>query len=142
MFIPYLNFDGTAEAAMRFYCDLFGGKDLTITRFGDVPDMLPPDLTESDDARARVVNANFTHAGGRLMASDYLPGWDAPPQAGFAVSHFAASRAQAQRIFDALAEGGDVTMPFQDVLWADGFGMVRDRFATSWMIGGPEPRRD
>lgn len=139
MFIPYLNFDGTTEAAMRAYCDIFGGDNLAILKFGDFPDMLPPDLKDSADAQARVVNASFTHAGGRLMASDYLPGWDAAPQAGVAISHFAASRAEAQRIFDALADGGEVGMPFSDVMWADGFGMVKDRFGTSWMIGGPEP---
>ena len=139
MFIPYLNFDGSTEAAMRAYCDIFGGENLTIMRFGDFPDMLPPDLKDDENARARVVNASFTHAGGRLMASDHLPGWAAAPQAGFAVSHFATSRAEAQRIFAALADGGAVDMPFQDVMWADGFGMVKDRFGTNWMIGGPEP---
>lgn len=139
MFIPYLNFDGTAEEAMNFYCDLFGGEDLGIMTFGDVPDMLPANLKTDPGARARVVNASFTHAGGRLMASDYLPGWEAKPQASVAIGHFAASRAEAERIFTGLAEGGEVAMPFGDVLWADGFGMVTDRFGTSWMIGGPEP---
>lgn len=138
MFIPYLTFDGTAEEAMRAYCDIFGGEDLGILTFGDVPDMLPANLKSDPEARARVLNASFTHAGGRLMASDYLPGWDAKPQAGCAVTHFAASRAVAERIFAALAEGGEVAMPFDDVLWADGFGMLTDRFGTSWMIGGPE----
>lgn len=139
MFIPYLNFDGTTEAAMRFYCDVFGGENLGIMTFGDFPDMLPPDLKDDPEAQRRAVNASFSHAGGRLMASDYLPGWDARPQAGCAVSHFAASRAEAERIFAALSQGGTVGMPFGDVGWADGFGMVTDRFGTSWMIGGPEP---
>ncbi len=141
MFIPYLNFDGTAEAAMRFYCDLFGGSDLGIMKFGDFPDMLPPDLKDDETARGRVVNASFTHAGGRLMASDYLPGWEAAAHAGVAISHFAETRTEAQRVFEALSEGGSVGMHFGDVIWADGFGMLKDRFGTSWMIGGPEPSR-
>ncbi|MCB1328589.1 MAG: VOC family protein [Maritimibacter sp.] len=139
MFIPYLFFDGTTEEAMRVYCEAFAGEDLGIMTFGDVPDMLPANLKTDPEARARVLHASFTHAGGRLMASDYLPGWDAKPQAGCAVTHFAASRTEAERIFTALSEDAVVEMPFGDVLWADGFGMLKDRFGTSWMIGGPEP---
>ena len=140
MFIPYLNFDGTAADAMTFYCELFGGENLVLMTFGEFPDMLPPELADNEDAKKRIVNADFRHAGGRLMASDYLPGWDPKPQAGFAVNHFAASRAEAERIFTALSEGGQVGMPFADVMWCDGFGMCKDRFGTAWMIGGPEPQ--
>lgn len=139
MFIPYLNFDGTAEEAMTFYCELLGGENFNVMTFGEFPDMLPPDLRDDPEAQRRAVNISFTQGDGRLMASDIPPGWPAKPQAGFAVSHFAASRTEAERIFAALSDGGEVGMPFGDVMWCDGFGMCTDRFGTSWMIGGPEP---
>lgn len=47
-----------------------------------------------------------------------------------------ASMAKAQQVFDALAEGGSVTMPFSDTFWAKMFGMVKDRFGCHWIVNG------
>jgi len=131
-FTPYLNFDGTTAEAMTFYAGLFGASDLTITRFAEVHgDELPPEFAD------KVMNATFSFQGGQLMASDYPPGMEAAGQSGVSVAHVAPSKARGQEIFDALAKGGTITMPYEEVMWAEAFGMVRDRFGTHWMINGP-----
>lgn len=134
-FVPYLNFDGTTTEAMTFYAKVFDADDLQIFRFGDAEPTegmeVPPDYAD------RAMNATLTLGDQRLMASDYPPGMPPETQAGVSVAHTAASRARAEEIYAALSEGGEVTMPFGDVFWADGFGMCKDRFGTHWMVGGP-----
>jgi PhnB protein len=71
--------------------------------------------------------------------SSVLMGSDAPPQhyvkpQGFGVSVHVKSADEGRRIFDALAEGGLVTMPFEKTFWSPGFGMLTDRFGTPWMV--------
>jgi PhnB protein len=55
---------------------------------------------------------------------------------GFTVSLAYPSVDEAKRVFDALAEGGKVSMPFQETFWVERFGMVTDRFGTPWMVNG------
>jgi PhnB protein len=55
---------------------------------------------------------------------------------GFSVSLTYPTVAEAKRVFDALAEGGKVTMPLEKTFWAEAFGMLVDRFGTPWMVNG------
>ena len=128
-FIPYLNFDGTCAEAMQFYADLFGATEVQIMRYTDAPESegLPP----SD----RVMYAHIMQGDACLMASDWPPGMEAPPMASVSVNHPVADPETGQRLFDALAEGGTITMPFEKTFFSESFGMVTDRFGTSWMIG-------
>jgi PhnB protein len=68
------------------------------------------------------------------MASDSMAGQPYAGMKGFSLSLTYPTAAEAKRIFDALAEGGNVTMPLQKTFWAEAFGMLVDRFGTSWMI--------
>jgi PhnB protein len=142
-FTPYLNFDGDCAAAMAFYAQLFGGHIEHMSRFGDMPpgEGMPP-LPET--ARERVMHAQLRVGEQLLMASDALPAaaFDDPercagvyrrPQ-GLWISIGVASVEEGRRVFDGLAEGGSVTMPFAPTFWSPGFGMVTDRFGTPWMI--------
>jgi PhnB protein len=70
------------------------------------------------------------------MASDAPNSQMAEPMKGMSVSVTFPDAQEARRAFQALAEGGQVRMPFDKTFWADGFGMLLDRFGTSWMIGG------
>jgi PhnB protein len=130
-FIPYLTFDGACREAMSFYADLFGATDLSIMG----PEAAPPEAGV-DWPSDRVMHAQFTHAGGTLMGSDLPPGMHAP-QSGVSVYHEVADVAAAEALFDRLAIGGTVTMPFARTFWSPGFGGVTDRFGTSWMITVP-----
>lgn len=131
-FEPYLHFQGTCAEAMAFYADLFGASDLFIQRYREMPGA-PPELAGSD----LVMHSVMVVGGLLLMGSDFPPGVEGEPQAAVSISRSAPDLATAQRLFDALAEGGAVVMPLQPTFWSTGFGLVRDRFGTHWMISGP-----
>lgn len=131
-FEPYLHFQGTCAEAMTFYADLFGASDLFIQRYREMPNA-PPELASSD----LVMHSVMVVGGLLLMGSDFPPGVAGEPQKAVSISRSAPDLATAQRLFDALAEGGAVIMPIQPTFWSTGFGMVRDRFGTHWMISGP-----
>ncbi len=130
-FEPYLNFDGTCADAMRFYEKTLGGK-LNLMTFKGSPmaGQVPP------EAQDRVMHARLELDGCALMASDTMPGMKYQGIHGVGVSLSFKDAAQAKRVFDALAEGGKVTMPLQKTFWVESFGMVTDRFGTPWMING------
>lgn len=130
-FDPYLHFQGQCEAAMNWYMEVFDGSDLFLMRYGEAPGADPGPGSDL------IMHASFRVGEGQLMASDFPPGQAGDAQTAVSISHGEPTRAQAQAIFDRLCEGGEVIMPFAETFWADGFGMVKDRFGTHWMIGGP-----
>ncbi|HEY6795352.1 MAG TPA: VOC family protein [Kineosporiaceae bacterium] len=124
---PYLNFNGDAAAAMEFYHRVFGGM-LRATTFGEFG------MPDSPDA-ARVMHAMLeTDSGFALMASDVATGMTYDPPAGFAVSLSGEDDDELRRYWEALSEGGTVTMPLEKQAWGDEFGMCTDRFGTPWMV--------
>lgn len=130
-FSPYLFFSGNCAEAFEHYHSVFGG-DLNMMRFADVPS------EDGDDAMAGmppdgVMHASIALGGGFLMGSDDPTG-DGGPKAGSAVAFTAADAAEAERVFNALAEGGETTMPFSPTFWSKGFGMCTDRFGVPWMV--------
>ncbi|HSG41418.1 MAG TPA: VOC family protein [Thermoanaerobaculia bacterium] len=127
-FIPYLNFDGQCEEAFRFYERCLGGK-LEITTHGDSPiaEHVPPEWHQ------RIMHARLTVGDAVLMASDSQPGEHVNPQ-GMYVALQIDDPAEAERIFQALAENGTVLMALEETFWADRFGMLVDRFGIQWMI--------
>ena len=137
-FNPYLNFDGNCAEAFAFYAQLFGGSIQYQGTFGEMPatEGMPP-IPES--ARSRIMHVRLQVKDQALMGSDTMPGADAScggyqPAQGLWVSIGVGSMAEGQRVFDALAVGGQVTMPFAATFWSPGFGMVTDRFGTPWMV--------
>jgi PhnB protein len=127
--VPYLNFNGQCEAAFRFYEQCLGGKIEGMFTFGETPAA----EQVSPEHRSRIAHA-------RLVAGDaVLMGSDSPPeyfeeQKGMSVMLQIDDPARAERIFNTLADGGSVRMPFEETFWAYRFGMVVDRFGTPWMI--------
>ena len=142
-FVPYLNFDGTCAEAMAFYAQLFGGQIVYQGTFGDMPASpgMPP---LPDAAKQRIMHAHLQVGAQAIMASDTMP--SAPGQdpatcgggyhkpQGMWVSIGVDSFAEGQRVFDGLAQGGQVSMPYAATFWSPGFGMVTDRFGTPWMV--------
>ena len=143
-FTPYLNFDGNCAEAFAFYAKLFGGTIVYQGTFGEMPPQegMPP-LPES--ARQRIMHVHLQIKQQSLMGSDAMPGADAScgggfqPAQGLWVSIQVANAAEGQRVFDALALGGQVVMPFAATFWSTGFGMVKDRFGTPWMVNVSTP---
>ncbi|HEX8012478.1 MAG TPA: VOC family protein [Casimicrobiaceae bacterium] len=127
----YLFFDGNCADAMRFYERTLNGKlDLLTHADSPMKEQSPPG---SED---KIMHARLTFDGGTLMASDWLSDQPYPGSGGFALSLMYPTTADARRMFDTLSDGGRVTMPFQKTFWAEGFGMVIDRFGTHWMLNG------
>jgi PhnB protein len=126
---PYLMFDGQCEAAFKFYERCLGGKIVTMLKHGESPmaQQVPPEL------RDRIMHARLALGDKLLMGSDAPPQHHEPMQ-GFSVTLGIDDPVEAEGIFNALAEGGTVRMPFQKTFWAVGFGMLVDRFGTPWMI--------
>jgi len=125
----YLNFDGTCEAAFRFYEKVLGGRLIGIETFrsAGVADFVPPGWEDKAMHTALVVGDQM------LMGSDAPPGRFERPQ-GFSVSINVDTPEEAERIFGALSENGTVTMPLGETGWASRFGMLVDQFGTPWMI--------
>lgn len=133
-FTPYLNFNGNCREAMEFYRSVFGGKIETMMTFGESP--MGADVPEGE--RNAILHASLKVGDEWLLASDAPPsmGYQAPQ--GLAVTVALEDAAEGKRIFDQLAAGGTVTMPFDKTFWADGFGMCTDRYGIPWMVNcGP-----
>jgi PhnB protein len=130
----YLFFDGNCAEAMRFYERTLGGKIRMMMTHAEAPSaqQAPPGMAD------RIMHAALEIGERVLMASDAMVGEPYGGMKNFSLSLMYPTRDEASRIFDALAEGGKVTMPFQKTFWADGFGMLSDRFGTPWMINGPQ----
>jgi PhnB protein len=134
--LPYLAFDGQAADAMQTYQRVLGG-ELKMLRYADAPAAAggPPPGCEPSDT-ARVMHAFLQFDGGMLMASDVPNSSMAEPMRGMSINLVFTTAARAREVFDALADGGTTRMPFGKTFWADGFGVVVDRFGAPWMIGG------
>src|SRR5688572_33469966 len=126
---PYLFFDGRAEEAVEFYRSKLGAEVTMLARFKDSPDksMVPPG---SDD---KVMHMNFRIGDTTVMGSDGRC-LGQPSFQGFALSLTAPNETEAERLFAALGEGGQVQMPLTKTFFSPRFGMVADRFGVSWMI--------
>jgi PhnB protein len=130
----YLFFDGNCEDALNFYAQALGGKITALMRYEGTP-MDTADLPAG--WKNKVMHANFEAGGAaaRFMASDTMPGMPKPQYGGFSMSAYVEKdKARAQQVFDALAAGGQVTMPFEPPFWGGTFGMLTDKFGVPWMV--------
>jgi PhnB protein len=126
---PYLNFNGTCAAAFAFYEQVLGGRIEFLQTHGDSPmkEHVPSDWHD------KVIHVCLNVDGKRLMGSD-APAEHFAPAQGMYINLIVETTAEGKRLFDALASGGKVTMPYAQTFWSPGFGMVVDRFGTPWMI--------
>jgi len=131
---PYLNFNGNCAEAFRFYADVLGGKDLRIMKFRDTPMAGQAAEKEKD----MVAHARFSAGQTMIMGSDAAGGHFNKPQ-GYAININVDTPEEAERVFAALSQGGNVGMPMAETFWARRFGMVNDRFGTHWMVNCEKP---
>jgi PhnB protein len=130
---PYLMFNGTCAEAMKFYNGVLGGK-LDLMKYGDSP------AAEHVPAAAhdRIIHACLTFGDHCVMASDGMPG-KPEEMKGMSVTLHYDKPEDAERVFAALSEKGNVTMPIGETFWAKRFGTFVDRFGTPWMINCSKP---
>lgn len=129
---PYLFFAGNCEEAIEFYRKALGAEVDMMMRFRESPEPPPPGMVPEgwDD---KVMHASFRVGGALVMASDGC-GEDPQKFEGFSLSLTVPDGATADRMFGALADGGQVTMPLGKTFWSPRFGMLTDRFGVNWMI--------
>lgn len=128
-FSPYVFFSGNCAEAFRHYQKVLGG-ELQIMTHAD----LPEDAEPMEGAEPHhVMHAALTTDDGVLMGSDDPTGDDGP-KVGMAVTYTTSDVKVAERAFAALADGGEVQMPFEATFFSPGFGVCVDRFGVSWMV--------
>ena len=131
---PYLNFDGQAEEAFKFYKSVFGGEFTGIMKMKDAPggDELP--MAEQN---------HVMHISLPIGKDILLMGSDVASSVGnptlktgnnMYVSLHPESRAEADRLFNSLSADGEIEMPMEDQFWGDYFGSFFDKFGIGWMV--------
>jgi PhnB protein len=119
---------------MQFYERTLGGKIQMMMPFSEAP----PEMRPPGGGGDRMMHVSLKVGDRVLMASDTGPGMTYEGMKGFSVSLSYPSASEGQRVFDALAAGGQVGMPFQKTFWAAGFGMLTDKFGTPWMVNAEQ----
>jgi PhnB protein len=131
--IAYLAFDGTCAEAMKFYERALDAKLEVLMTNGESPiaEHCPPGAAD------RILHARLAlPGGGVLMAGDCPGGMPYEGIKGVSLTLNYDTVREAERTFQALAEGGKVTMPMQPAFWAKTWGMLVDRFGTPWIVNG------
>ena len=128
----YLFFDGRCDEAIEFYTHAIGAKAGMVMRYKDSPEPPPPGCVPAG-AEGKVMHAQFNVGETMIMASDGRC-TGKPAFAGFALSLAAPTEAEANKYFNALAEGGQVQMPLAKTFFSPSFGMVMDKFGVVWMV--------
>jgi len=128
----YLFFNGSCEQALEFYRKSLGAEIQMMMRYKESPEppkpgMLPPGFEN------KIMHASFRIGQTTLMASDGCspkqPSFD-----GFSLALSVSTESEADRVFTALADGGQVRMPLGKTFWSPRFGMITDRFGIGWMV--------
>lgn len=134
---PYLIFNGNCEDAFAFYKSVFGGEFIALQRFNEIP------TEENGQCEPLPENwkSKIAHICLQMSSSIVLLGGDTNPNYGnvdfgqnLHLSVQAESKANADKLYNQLAEDGTITMPITDMFWGDYFGMVTDKFGIRWMI--------
>jgi PhnB protein len=135
--IPYLAFDGTCEEAFEFYRAVFGGEFSGINRYSE----MPPDAGVPPEDADKIMHMALPLGDGfELMGSDRPPG-QGQTTFGDSVSIMLSpsSSEEGRRIFEALAAGGQVPMPYERQFWGDDYGQLTDRFGINWQVNHHPP---
>jgi PhnB protein len=127
---PYLFFDGRCEEAVEFYRKALGAEVEMLMRFKDCPE---PEHRPSPETENKVMHCALRIGEATVMASDGRC-QGKPSFQGFSLSLSVPGAAEAERLFAALADGGQVQQPLTETFFSPRFGMVADRFGVPWMV--------
>jgi PhnB protein len=129
---PYLFFEGRCDEALEFYRRELGAEVVMLMRYKEGPEgTCQPGLEE------KVMHSAFRINGGTVLASDGMANGQ-PKFEGFSLALSARDEAEADRFFNALADGGKVQLPLTQTFFSPSFGMVADRFGVHWMVMVPQ----
>ena len=129
---PYVFFEGRCEEALMFYRDVLGAEITQLMRYSDSPAPPPPGMLPPGSEN-RIMHASMRIGDSTVMVSDGgcsgTTGFN-----GFSLALNAANDAEAERLFAALAEGGQIRMPMAPTFFSSRFGMLADRYGLGWMV--------
>ncbi len=137
---PYLSFDGQTREAFAFYEKALGAKIQTMMSYADMPASATPGEGCGDGSAPSgdgIMHACLALPGGAMLfAGDTPPGMPYDGVKGVMLALQYDSVDEAHSAFNALSQGGQVTMPMASAFWAEAFGMLTDRFGVSWAVNG------
>ncbi len=125
---PYINFEGNAEEALNFYKDVFNGEIVRISRYGDSP--MPVD----ENWKNKLIHARLEFGDNMLYISDGPKDFKVQADGNIQLSIEIPDENKIEEVFNKMAEGGKITMPFADQFWGAKFGMLTDKFGVDWMF--------
>lgn len=134
---PYLFFGGRCEEALEFYRTALQARIVMMMRFSESPDPMPPGVL-APGFENKVMHSSFQVGSMTVMASD-----GCHPDSrfeGFRLALSVPTESTADRVFNALAEGGSIDMPLTRTFWSPRYGMVTDKFGVAWMVMVPGPQ--
>ena len=130
---PYLFFGGRCEEALDFYKSALGAEVQMLMRYSDCPDPMPEGRLPAG-YESKVMHASFKVGSSVILASDGCGGDESKGFRAFSLSLALPTEAEADLAFNALAAGGEVTMPLAKTFWSPCFGMLQDKFGMGWMV--------
>ncbi len=129
---PYLFFEGRAEEAIEFYKKALGAEVVMLMRNEEAPDKPPPGVLPPNSGN-KILHCTLKVGASNVMVSD--GGCSGKANfGGFSLSISARDAAEADRLYNALADGGQVRMPIGKTFFSPRFGMVADKFGVGWMV--------
>lgn len=132
----YLFFGGRCEEALAFYTQAIGAQPGMLMRFNDSPDPMPEGMLQPG-FESKVMHCEFRVGNTLVLASDGC-GPEASGFKGFSLALSVATDEDADRAFNGLAEGGQVTIALAKTFWSPRYGMLTDRFGVNWMVMVPQ----
>ncbi len=132
---PYLFFNGRCEEALEFYQSALGARVEVMMTYKECPDPMPPGMLPPGSEH-KVMHATLRIGEAVVMASDGECG-GATRFDGFSLSLMVETVAEAERLYKALSDGGQVRMPLGKTFFSPCFGMLVDRFGVGWMVNVP-----
>lgn len=130
---PYINFNGNAEEAFHFYQSVFGGEFVKVIRFKD---LASPEFPVSEQEADKIMHIALPIGRNVLMGNDVpeVLGRVNENENRSKISISAASREEADQLFNGLTAGGQIEMPLEDSPWGSYFGMFRDKYGIEWTV--------
>jgi PhnB protein len=129
---PYLFFDGRCEEAIEFYRKTLGAETVMLLRWKDCPEPAQPGMIPPGSEN-KIMHGRLKISGSTVLVSDGECRGKASFQ-GFSLSVTVANNTEAERVFAALGDGGQVQMPLGKTFFSPAFGMLADKFGVSWMV--------
>ncbi|WP_222165051.1 VOC family protein [Edaphocola aurantiacus] len=135
--VPYLNFKGTAKAAFDFYAKALNGEILFAQTFGESP------MEVTEENRDKIMHATLKAGNLTIMASDVIDDkFPVIEGTNVSLSMNFTKVEDIDRVFAAMSEGSNITMPLQDTFWGAKFGMLTDAFGINWMFNHDYEQKD